>query len=150
MATTIPPYGPNLALAPAPFPARTTTTSRPLLLHRAYHNYKPFLRGSMAVARAGFNSPGLFPDPDAAESVVRDLFGRAESLLYTIADAAVSSSSDSVTGATKQSSDWLSGITYYMEVVLKVGKRKILISLILNGAAKENSPKRPVSLCFRF
>jgi YidC/Oxa1 family membrane protein insertase len=104
----------------------------------------------MAVARAGFNSPGLFPDPDAAESVVRDLFGRAESLLYTIADAAVSSSSDSVTGATKQSSDWLSGITYYMEVVLKVGKRKILISLILNGAAKENSPKRPVSLCFRF
>lgn len=75
----------------------------------------------MAVARVGFNSPGFFPDPDAAESVVRDLFGRAESVLYTIADAAVSSS-DSVPGATKQSSDWLSGITYYMESVLKVLK----------------------------
>ncbi|KAE8023591.1 hypothetical protein FH972_009268 [Carpinus fangiana] len=120
MATAITPYGPNLALYP--FPARTTTSSNhPLLLHRTYHNYKPFLRGSMAVARVGFNSPGFFPDPDTAESLVRDLFGRAESVLYTIADAAVSSS-DGVTGATKQSSDWLSGITYYMESVLKVLK----------------------------
>jgi YidC/Oxa1 family membrane protein insertase len=122
MATAITPYGPNLALYP--FPARTTTSSNhPLLLHRTYHNYKPFLRGSMAVARVGFNSPGFFPDPDTAESLVRDLFGRAESVLYTIADAAVSSS-DGVTDATKQSSDWLSGITYYMESVLKVGERR--------------------------
>lgn len=143
MATTITPYGPNLALAP--FPARTRTSNHALLLHRTYNNYKPFLRGSMAVARVGFNSPGFFPDPDAAESVVRDLFGRAESVLYTIADAAVSSS-DSVPGATKQSSDWLSGITYYMESVLKVGKRKKLISLILNGAVNK-IPQNALFLC---
>lgn len=52
---------------------------------------------------------------------MRDLIGRAESVLYTVADAAVSSS-ESVTGTTKQSSDWLSGITYSMESVLKVLK----------------------------
>lgn len=119
MATTIPPYGLNLA--PAPFSARTTASNHPLLLHRSPQNYKPFLRGSMAVARVGFNSNGFFPDPESAEGVVRDLIGRAESVLYTVADAAVSSS-ESVTGTTKQSSDWLSGITYSMESVLKVLK----------------------------
>ena len=53
---------------------------------------------------------------------MKDLFGRAEGLLFTIADAAVSSASEPVTGA-KQGSDWLTGITSYMETVLKVRER---------------------------
>ncbi|CAM8984200.1 unnamed protein product [Rhodiola kirilowii] len=56
----------------------------------------------------------------------RRVLVRAESLIYTIADAAVSSSDAVVEagggGGVKQSSDWLSGITYYMESVLKVLK----------------------------
>ncbi|GFZ00028.1 OxaA/YidC-like membrane insertion protein [Actinidia rufa] len=52
---------------------------------------------------------------------MKDLFGRAEGLLFTIADAAVSSASEPATGA-KQGSDWLTGITNYMETVLKVLK----------------------------
>lgn len=64
------------------------------------------------------------PDPEDAEDLIRDLYGRAEGLLYTIADAAVSASPDSaVTTTTKQSNnDWLSGIANYMETVLKVRK----------------------------
>ncbi|EXB82457.1 ALBINO3-like protein 1 [Morus notabilis] len=70
------------------------------------------LRGSPPVSN---------PAPKAAESVGRGLLGRAEGFLYTLADAAVSSTSDSVTTA-KQSDDWLSGIANYMESVLKVLK----------------------------
>lgn len=126
MATLLP-HRPSLVLAP--FPDRTatnpllrtppTTTTHPYgLLH-----HRPFLRGSLAVAHLGFK-PGMCPDPDAAQGLVQELFGRAESFLYTVADAAVSSSSslpdaDSVT-TTKQSGDWLSGITNSLETVLKV------------------------------
>ncbi|KAG2708008.1 hypothetical protein I3760_05G172000 [Carya illinoinensis] len=126
MATTFSLYRPNLVLAP--FPVRTATPDPLLFLPRTndyfYHNslsrHKKSLRGSLAVARLGFNS-GFFPDPDSVESLVGELFGRAESVLYTIADAAVSNS-DTVTSTTKQSNDWLSGITFYMESVLKVLK----------------------------
>ncbi|KAJ9169422.1 hypothetical protein P3X46_017623 [Hevea brasiliensis] len=112
---------PNLVFSP--FPDRTRTPN--LLLPRAQFaslsTHKPFLRGSACVARFWFK-PGLFPDGDgAAEGVITDLFSRAESILYTIADAAVSNS-DTVTATTKQNNDWLSGITYYMESVLKVLK----------------------------
>lgn len=51
---------------------------------------------------------------DSADAVVGDFFGRVESVIYTIADAAVSASE------AKQSGDWLSGITNCMESVLKV------------------------------
>lgn len=70
------------------------------------------------MARLGFR-----PYPEAAEGVVRELLGRAEGFLYTLADAAVSSSpsSDALTTA-KQNDDWLSGIANYMESVLKVLK----------------------------
>lgn len=66
---------------------------------------------------------GIRPDPEAAEGVFRELLGRAEGFLYTLADAAVSSSpsSDALTTA-KQNDDWLSGIANYMESVLKVLK----------------------------
>lgn len=112
---------PNLALSP--FHNRTRPTNP--LLYRTHHlgfpNQSPFLRGTLGVARFGFGQVQL-PDPDGAEGLIKDLFGRAEGFLYTVADAAVSSNSDAVTG-TKQSGDWLSGITYYMESVLKVCER---------------------------
>lgn len=117
MGTAISPY-----LVLAPFPVRTTTTSNPLFHRTQYYNPlsvslpKPYLRGSTAVARFGFK-PGLFPDPDS--NAIAELLGRAESILYTLADAAVSSS-DTVSSTTKQGNDWLSGITNYMETVLKV------------------------------
>ncbi|XP_058787036.1 ALBINO3-like protein 1, chloroplastic [Vicia villosa] len=83
---------------------------------------KRFLRGSLSVARFGLQ-PGVLPEPDDAEFVVRELINRAEGLLYTIADAAVSSSDTVVTTtAAKQSNDWLSGITNFMETILKVFK----------------------------
>ncbi|XVE85216.1 hypothetical protein DITRI_Ditri17bG0073800 [Diplodiscus trichospermus] len=85
--------------------------------------YRPFLRGSLSVTKFGFK-PGLLPDPDASEGVVRELFTKAESLIYTIADAAISSSDTvpTATSATKQNNDWLSGITNSMETILKVLK----------------------------
>lgn len=80
---------------------------------------KRFLRGSLSVARFGLQP--FLPEPDDAEFVVRELVNRAEGLLYTIADAAVSSSDTVVTTtAAKQSNDWLSGITNSMETILKV------------------------------
>ncbi|KAK4763111.1 hypothetical protein SAY86_008879 [Trapa natans] len=85
----------------------------------SFPHTKPFLRGTLCVARLGFR-----PDLEGAESAIGELFGRAEGLIYTIADAAISSS-DTVaetTGAAKQNNDWLSGIANYMEAVLKVLK----------------------------
>lgn len=122
MASLLLPHRPTMVLAP--FPDRTAINP----LFRPTHSYgfshhKPFLRGSLAVAHLGFK-PGMFPDPDIAQGMIQELFGRAESFLYTVADAAVSSSSpdiDTVT-TTKQSGDWLSGISNYMESVLKVIK----------------------------
>ncbi|KAK2443532.1 63 kDa inner membrane family protein [Trifolium repens] len=108
----------------APFGNRTTT-HLPLRPHS--HAFSPstkrFLRGSLSVARFGFQ-PGFLPEPEDAEFVIRELYNRAEGFLYTIADAAVSSSDTVVTTTTtaKQNNDWLSGITNYMETVLKVLK----------------------------
>lgn len=104
---------PNLSLS-------VLTTNRRPHFHRTHFNgfpsRTPPLRGSLCVAQFGFK-PDLLPDPDMAQVVIKELFGKAESLLYTIADAAVSSST---TVTTKQNTDWLSGITNYLETVLKV------------------------------
>ncbi|XP_044489558.1 ALBINO3-like protein 1, chloroplastic [Mangifera indica] len=102
---------PNLVLSP--FPYRTATQNP--LFNRTYFAHKPFLRGSLSITKVGFK-----PDPQSVEGVIKELFGQAENFLFTIADAAVSSS-DTVT-TTKQNSDWLSGITNVMETVLKVLK----------------------------
>ncbi|KAF5746522.1 ALBINO3-like protein 1 chloroplastic [Tripterygium wilfordii] len=111
---------PNIVLSP--FPNRTGTSYS--LLHRTQFSgisdHRPSLRGSLHVARSGF-MPGMLPDPDGAEGAIKELFGRAESILYTIADVAVSTT-DTVNATTKQNNDWFSGITYYMESVLKVLK----------------------------
>ncbi|GAY43974.1 ALBINO3-like protein 1 [Citrus sinensis] len=100
----------NLILSP--FPNRTDIQTP--LFTRTHFGQKPFLRGSICVAKFG-----LRPDPNSADGV-KELLGVAERLLFTLADAAVSSS-DAVT-TTKQNSDWLSGITNVMETVLKVLK----------------------------
>lgn len=112
--------GPNLVLSS--FPGRTRTLN-PVSDRAHFSNFKvqpPLLRGGLAVARFGLGQVPV-PDPENAELIIRDLFGRVEGFLYTIADAAVTSSDavDAAT-ATKQNSDWLSGITNAMEVVLKV------------------------------
>lgn len=110
-------HQPNLVLSP--FPDRTKTHAP--FLHRVQYptlsNPTKLLRGSSCVARLGFR-----PDPETVDGI-RELLGRAEALIYTVADAAVSSS-DAVTSTTsnsaKQSNDWLSGITNSLESILKV------------------------------
>lgn len=71
-------------------------------------------------------SPGpLLPDLEGVDELVREVLGRAEGVIYTIADAAVSSSDAAAAAAgqdSKQSADWLSGITNTLESVLKVLK----------------------------
>ncbi|KAK7387553.1 hypothetical protein VNO78_28439 [Psophocarpus tetragonolobus] len=100
--------GPNIIVS-VPLGKRSTK-QRP---HSHAFTTGNFLRGSVSVARFAFK-PGFFlPDPDDSEGLLRELFGRVEGLLYTIADAAAT---------TKQTNDWLSGITNYMETVLKVLK----------------------------
>ncbi|KAJ9708714.1 hypothetical protein PVL29_000638 [Vitis rotundifolia] len=93
----------------SPFPHRTSI--RTPILHPSHFPGLPNRR-SLGVARFGFRPF----HSDGADAVIGDLFGRVETLLYTIADAAVSASDG------KQSGDWLSGITNYMETVLKVLK----------------------------
>ncbi|WOL16114.1 ALBINO3-like protein 1, chloroplastic [Canna indica] len=75
------------------------------------------LRGSFS-SRAG-PAPNL-PDFETAQGVARELFDRVEGIVYTLADAVVSS--DAAAESSKQSSDWLTGITNYLETVLKVLK----------------------------
>lgn len=111
----------------SPFVNRSRANHLPLRPHS--HAFpgstKRFLRGSLSVARFGFH-PGFLPEPEDAEFVLRELFNRAEGFLYTIADAAVSSSDTAITttttAAAKQNNDWFSGITNYMETILKVLK----------------------------
>ncbi|KAF8408352.1 hypothetical protein HHK36_007501 [Tetracentron sinense] len=95
-----------------------TKASNPLI-HRSFSNHKPFVRGTVGVCRFGFK-PASFHDLNGAEDLIRGLFDRAEGVIYTIADAAALSS-DSADGA-KQSGDWFSGISNYMESVLKILK----------------------------
>lgn len=110
---------PNIFSVPFGNPSRRNLPLRPHS-HTFSSSTGNFLRGSLSVTRFGFNS-GFLPEPDDAEFVIRELFSRAEGFLYTIADAAVSSDT-AVTTTAKQSNDWLSGITNYMETILKVLK----------------------------
>ncbi|KAI3817498.1 hypothetical protein L1987_11290 [Smallanthus sonchifolius] len=114
-------FGSNTVLSPFPDPTRSRTII-PLLRRSQFGNFckhhKSLLRGStLTVARFG-PCQVQFPDPEN----FRDLIDRAEGLLYTIADAVVAATPDSgitTNATTKQSNDWLSGITNYMETVLK-------------------------------
>jgi YidC/Oxa1 family membrane protein insertase len=104
----------------------TPFANRILPLRHHSHAFSPstkrFLRGSLSVARFGFQ-PGFLPEPDDAQFVIKELFNRAEGFLYTIADATVLSSDTVVTTAiatAKQNNDLLSLITNFVETVLKV------------------------------
>ncbi|CAN6872894.1 unnamed protein product [Brassica oleracea] len=102
----------------------TFSTGRVLHFRRSPFSRRPSsssCRHRTLVAQFGLG-PGSFPDPGFSLDLIKD---HAESLLYTIADAAVSSSEtfESVSGTTtKQNSDWFSGIANYMETILKVLK----------------------------
>ena len=104
-----------LSFQPTPLLARN-----PLLPH---HRRTHFLRGSLPLARIGFGS-GFIPDPEETAPVFKELLSKAESLLYTVADAAVSaqSATENVSTTKQSSNDWLSGITNYLESGLKVLK----------------------------
>ncbi|KAM5568034.1 ALBINO3-like protein 1, chloroplastic [Rosa sericea] len=112
-----------LSFQPSPLLAPTPNPRSPLLPRTHHHHHYGFShRGSLAVARLGLGS-GLLPDPEDAEPVLKELLTKAESLLYTVADAAVSAQSATENlSSSKQSNDWLSGITNYLESVLKVLK----------------------------
>nr|XP_016437556.1 PREDICTED: ALBINO3-like protein 1, chloroplastic [Nicotiana tabacum] len=124
MATFFTSLGPNSVLSP--FTERTRTLY-PVFYRTHFGNlptYKPFSRGVLGVARFGLGQDP-FPGPETAEMLFKDLFARAEGFLYTVADAAVSGSADTVVNtveSSKQNGDWLSGITNGMESVLKVLK----------------------------
>jgi len=84
------------------------------------------------VAKFGFLNSGQLPDPEKVEGTIRELFGRAEGLFYTIADAAVANS-DAVASSSdtaKQSGDWLSGITDTLETVLKVKVTFLIVEFL--------------------
>ncbi|KAJ8548328.1 hypothetical protein K7X08_030797 [Anisodus acutangulus] len=125
MATSSTSLGPNSILSP--FIDRSRTLN-PVSFRTHFGNHptnKPFSRGMLGVAKFGLGQDP-FPDPENAEMIFKDLFARAEGLLYTVADASVSGTADTVvvdaTESAKQNSDWLSGITNGMESVLKVLK----------------------------
>ncbi|GAU43204.1 hypothetical protein TSUD_300910 [Trifolium subterraneum] len=104
--------------------ANRTTIHLPLRPHSNPFSpsTKHFLRGSLSVTRFGFQ-PAFLPEPEHTEFVIRELYSRTEGFLYTIADAAISSSDAVVNTAiatAKQNNDWFSLITNYVKTVLKV------------------------------
>ncbi|KAF5793646.1 putative membrane insertase YidC/ALB3/OXA1/COX18, membrane insertase YidC/Oxa1 [Helianthus annuus] len=114
-------FGSSPVLSPFPDPTRSRIANP---FHRRPQfgsfskNPKPLLIGrTLTVARFGLGHV-QFPDPEN----FRELIDRAEGVLYTIADAVVAANPDSgvtTNAGAKQSSDWLSGISNYMETVLK-------------------------------
>ncbi|KAK2443536.1 hypothetical protein P8452_21744 [Trifolium repens] len=92
----------------------TPFANRILPLRHHSHAFSPstkrFLRGSLSVARFGFQ-PGFIPEPDDAHFAIKELFNRAEDTVVTTAIATA-----------KQDNDLLSLITNFVETVLKVLK----------------------------
>ncbi|XP_058093868.1 ALBINO3-like protein 1, chloroplastic isoform X3 [Magnolia sinica] len=94
---------------------------RPWITLQHHRNHYGFFKqrlplvGSSHVVRIGRN-------PESVGDLIGELFGRAQGLVYTtIADVA-DASSDSSSNLAKSNLDWLSGITNYLETVLKVLK----------------------------
>ncbi|XP_057528356.1 ALBINO3-like protein 1, chloroplastic [Amaranthus tricolor] len=124
MSIFLSPLGPKPYFHPYPSHVRTIQTPIFQRTHFRHQKY-PLPRTSLlVVAKFGFLNSGQLPDPEVFEGPIKDLFGRTEGFLYTIADAAVSNTDviDASTTTTKQNGDWLSGITATMETVLKVLK----------------------------
>ncbi|KAH9610509.1 hypothetical protein KSS87_020056 [Heliosperma pusillum] len=123
MSTFLSPHLSHPLLHPYPYPypypylSPTTRTHKSLFFHR-FPNTKP--TASLVVARFGLLNSGQLPDPES----VKELFDRAEGILFTLADATVNNTDvlDASTTVSKQNGDWLSGITSSMESILKVLK----------------------------
>jgi len=109
----------SISLKPTHLILSSFSTGKVLQFRRSRFSHTPSSSSSRyrtLVAQLGFR-------PDSLD-FIKD---HAENLLYTIADAAVSSSEtfESVAGTTTkttQSNDWFSGIANYMETILKVLK----------------------------
>lgn len=94
------------------------------------------------VAKLGLDQfPGSPEDLDAfvrftqdASSSFERLVGSAEGVIYTLSDAAV----ETVNSMNEKQGDWLSGITYLLESVLKVipssGSTRVRIRLIVDAS----------------
>lgn len=106
--------GQNLVLSPS-FESRRSLRAVPERRHIG--NFTIQKRANLGVVRLGLGQVPI-PDPENAELMIKDLFGTVEGFLYTLADAAVTSSQ--TLDASSHNSDWLSGITNAMELVLKV------------------------------
>lgn len=112
-----------LSFTPTPFlppqPSLTRPGSNPFLHNPtrfgslSHHSHRPFLPRTLCVSKFG---SGQVPDPE----IIKDLFGKAESFLYTVADAAVSASPATETVTNSKNNDWFTGISNYMETILKV------------------------------
>ncbi|CAN0929312.1 ALBINO3-like protein 1, chloroplastic [Linum grandiflorum] len=116
-AAAFPSVLPSAALSPFPDRPVNPLLRRPYFPAGLTSIHKPSLRSCGVVARFGFH-PGSFSDPNL-------LFERLESVVYTIADAAVANSDvmdSATTTTTTKNNDWFSGITNYMESILKVLK----------------------------
>ncbi|XP_058093867.1 ALBINO3-like protein 1, chloroplastic isoform X2 [Magnolia sinica] len=101
---------------------------RPWITLQHHRNHYGFFKqrlplvGSSHVVRIGRN-------PESVGDLIGELFGRAQGLVYTtIADVA-DASSDSSSNLAKSNLDWLSGITNYLETVLKVESAMAMRSL---------------------
>lgn len=115
----------SISLKPTHLILSSFSTGKVLHFRRSRfsHRSSSSSRYRTLVAQFGFR-PGSFPDLGDSLDFIKD---HAENLLYTIADAAVSSSEtfESVAGTTSttnQNNDWFSGIANYMETILKVYK----------------------------
>lgn len=113
--------------------------------------------GGLVAVKAGLEPPFSFGN-EASVGVAKEVWERVEGMLYTVADAAVSS--NSAGAASNQSGDWLSGITDGMETVLKVNGIGLcsfflllrILGIILNACALEVSNASIYKLveCLRF
>ncbi|XP_074295814.1 inner membrane protein PPF-1, chloroplastic-like isoform X2 [Silene latifolia] len=119
MSTFLSPHLSHPLLYPYPYSSPTTRTHKSPFFHR-FSNPKPTNSAPLVVAKFGLLNSSQLPDPES----VKELFGRAESILYTLADAAVNNTDvvDASNTVSKQNGDWLSGITSSMESILKVLK----------------------------
>lgn len=112
----------SIYLKPTNLLLSSFSTGRVLHLRRSRFSHRPSSSSPRTlVAQFGFSQGPVSLD------LIKE---HAENLLYTIADAAVSSSEtfDSVSGTTtttttSQNSDWFTGIANYMETILKVRQK---------------------------
>lgn len=111
---------------PPPFSTRTSALI-PLSDSTKFHFFSTSPFSVRRRRRCGVAALGTGPhqlDFESAGEFARQLLIRAEGVLYSLADASISSSSAPALAdeVSKQDSDWLSGITNSLETILKILK----------------------------